>query len=75
MIVIDFLDVFYGSNSQTNFTSKLFRLIHHADRNNLQRLKQGFPLEVELYEWWQKQETLPLPEEVKKKITELEGTL
>ena len=75
MISIDFIDVFYGSNSQTNFTSRLFRLIHHADRNNLQRLKKGFPLEVELYEWWQTQCTQPLVEEVEKKCFELQGRI
>lgn len=37
-----------------NFTVRLFELIAKADLNNRERLRLGFPDEVEVYEGWLK---------------------
>jgi hypothetical protein len=35
-----------------SFYTALFRAIHQADEDNLRRLAQGFPEEVEAYKVW-----------------------
>ena len=34
------------------FTARLFRLMAHADPQNLERLRKGFPEEIEAYLKW-----------------------
>lgn len=34
------------------FTADLLRLIAHADKNNIEKIRLGFPEEVEAYEKW-----------------------
>jgi hypothetical protein len=43
---------FWQSSSGTNFTSLLFVLIQKSDPDNRDRLRLGFPLEVEAIEVW-----------------------
>ena len=42
-----------GSDSQTNFTTKLLRLIFKADSQNKGKLRRGFPHAVETVEHYQ----------------------
>jgi hypothetical protein len=41
----------YGTNP-SNFTSKLFELMQHADLENQQRLASAFPIEYQALELW-----------------------
>jgi len=48
-------ELYYSVHSDgTNFTAQLFRLIAKADHSNRERLSNGFPLEVQVWEDWQK---------------------
>ena len=42
-----------GADTQTNFTTQLLRLIFKADQFNKEKLRRGFPREVEAVEHYQ----------------------
>ena len=43
---------FEHAHTSTHFHAKLFRLMHKADPHNLDRLREGFPVEVAMYREW-----------------------
>ena len=46
----DLHDLMFGQGTQTNFTTMLLKLIFKADDTNKERLRMGFPHEVEVAE-------------------------
>lgn len=46
------IDIPQWLNGCHNFTSRLFELIHRADKINREKLRAGFPDEVKAYEIW-----------------------
>ena len=44
------------SSNPTNFHARLYDLIGKADSHNRERLRAGFPEEVEAFERWQRAE-------------------
>jgi hypothetical protein len=47
-----------------NFRAMLFRLIMKADPENLEALREGFPVEVAYYEGWMKSNPEEFPREL-----------
>ncbi len=50
----DLHEIVEGSDSQTNFTTLLFKLIFKADSHNRELLRKGFPNAVLTVEEYQK---------------------
>jgi len=53
-IAYDLHDLVNGSGKQTNFTTKLLKLIFKADAFNLEKIRMGFPAEVQAVEHYLK---------------------
>ena len=56
----DVHDLMFGQGKQTNFTTMLIKLILKADEHNVEKLRLGFPHEVEVVEKWQRTGEDPL---------------
>ena len=53
-IKIDMEIMLNGDDHQTNFTTKLLKLIFKADNQNKEKLRLGFPQAVRVVEHYQK---------------------
>jgi hypothetical protein len=45
-------DLFLWQHGGDHFTCMLFTLIHKADPSNVNKLREGFPVEVAVWEEW-----------------------
>ena len=50
----DIHDLMFGQGKQTNFATMLIKLILKADNSNKEKLRAGFPHEVEVVEKYQR---------------------